>query len=64
MLALPLPGGRYNLARVVSPLTRGLYRSGESTLYVNRGLGFGGPKLRINCPREIATIELGISNPG
>ena len=57
-LALPLPGGRHNLARVVSPLTRGLYRSSECTLYVNRGLGVGGPKVRINCPREIATIEL------
>ena len=57
-MALPTPGGRYNLARVVSPLTRGLYRQGGSTLYVNRGLGVGGPAVRINCSREIATIEL------
>jgi predicted MPP superfamily phosphohydrolase len=57
-MALPTPGGRYNLARVVSPLTRGLYRQGRSTLYVNRGLGVGGPAVRINCSREIATIEL------
>lgn len=57
-MALPTPGGRYNLARVVSPLTRGVYRRNESTLYVNRGLGVGGPAVRINCPREIATIEL------
>ena len=54
-----LPGGRYNLARVVTPLTRGsLPHQGASTLYVNRGLGVGGPAVRINCPREIATIEL------
>jgi predicted MPP superfamily phosphohydrolase len=58
-MALPTPGGRYNLARVVTPLTRGLYRQGESTLYVNRGLGVGGPSVRINCSREIATIALG-----
>jgi len=57
-LALPTPGGRYNLARLVTPLTRGLYRSGASVLYVNRGLGFGGPPLRINCPREIASFVL------
>ncbi len=57
-LALPTPGGRYNLARLVTPFTRGLYRIGGSVLYVNRGLGVAGPKLRINCPREIATVEL------
>jgi predicted MPP superfamily phosphohydrolase len=57
-LALPTPGGRYNLARLFTPLTRGLYHSGASTLYVNRGLGVGGPPLRINCPREIASFVL------
>lgn len=57
-LALPTPGGRWNLARVMTPLTRGLYRRETTTLYVNRGLGVGGPALRINCSREIAVIEL------
>jgi predicted MPP superfamily phosphohydrolase len=42
----------------VTPFTRGLFRSGESVLYVNRGLGVGGPALRVNCPREIATLGL------
>ena len=57
-LALPTPGGRYNLARLVTNFTRGVYRRNGSTLYVNRGLGVGGPSVRINCSREIATIEL------
>jgi predicted MPP superfamily phosphohydrolase len=57
-LALPTPGGRYNLARFVTGFTRGVYRRNGSTLYVNRGLGVGGPSVRINCSREIATIEL------
>jgi predicted MPP superfamily phosphohydrolase len=57
-LALPTPGGRYNLASIMSPYTRGVYRDGGTTLYVNRGLGVGGPALRINCPREIAVLEL------
>jgi predicted MPP superfamily phosphohydrolase len=57
-LALPTPGGHWNLARVMTPLTRGVYRSGGTTLYVNRGLGVGGPAMRFHCPREIATIEL------
>ncbi len=57
-LALPLPGGHWNLARVMTPLTRGLYRRQGCTLYVNRGLGVGGPAMRFHCSREIATIEL------
>jgi len=61
-LALPTRGGQLNLSRLMTPLTRGLYRRGESTLYVNRGLGVGGPALRIHCPREIATIELQSEN--
>ena len=63
-LALPTPGGRYNLARLVTPLTRGLYRASASLLYVNRGLGVGGPPLRVNCPREIASFVLEASGDG
>lgn len=57
-IALPTPGGRWNLARVITRFVRGTYRENGSTLYVNRGAGFAGPALRFNCPREIATIEL------
>jgi predicted MPP superfamily phosphohydrolase len=57
-LALPTPGYHLNLARVATPYTRGLFRSGGTLMYVNRGLGVGGPALRLNCPREIATLEL------
>jgi len=57
-LALPTPGGQYNLSSLMSPYTRGLYRRNGTTMYVNRGIGVGGPALRINCPREISTIEL------
>jgi hypothetical protein len=57
-IALPTPGYHWNLARVMTPLTRGVYRRAATTLYVNRGLGVGGPAVRINCTREIAHIEL------
>ncbi len=57
-IALPMFGGRVNPARVVSSYTRGVYRRGESTLYVNRGAGMAGPRIRFNCSREIAIIEL------
>ena len=57
-LALPTPDGRFNLARVMTGYTRGLYQMHDSILYVNRGIGVAGPAMRFNCRREIATIEL------
>jgi len=62
-LALPSVGGRLNLARLVTRYHRGLFRENGSVLYVNRGAGVAGPALRINCPREITTIELVPENP-
>jgi hypothetical protein len=57
-LALPSVGGGLNLARLVTRYHRGLFRENGSVLYVNRGAGVAGPALRVNCPREITTIEL------
>jgi predicted MPP superfamily phosphohydrolase len=61
-LALPSVGGRLNLARLVTRYHRGLFRENGSVLYVNRGAGVAGPAIRVNCPREITTIEL-VSEP-
>ncbi len=56
---LALPGAHHwNLARIITDYPRGLYRQNGSTLYVNRGIGVAGPAIRINCAREIATLEL------
>src|SRR5207247_562072 len=59
-LALPvwLGRGARNLAQFISRFDRGLFRDGEATLYVNRGLGFAGQKVRLFTPREIACLEL------
>jgi predicted MPP superfamily phosphohydrolase len=57
-LALPIGAGRWNAARFLTPYHRGLYRLGEATLYVSRGLGFAGPRLRFGSRPEIAVIEL------
>jgi uncharacterized protein len=57
-IALPVGRRNINLARVMTPLTRGAYRHADSVLYVNRGLGVGGPAVRIHCSREIAVLEL------
>jgi predicted MPP superfamily phosphohydrolase len=48
----------WNPSRMISHRTRGIFRHEGSTLYVSRGLGMAGLPLRINCPREIALIEL------
>ena len=37
---------------------RGLYEEAGSLLYVNRGVGVAGPAVRVNCSREVATLEL------
>ena len=58
-LGLPWPGRRTrNLAEFISAFDRGLYREGDATLYVNRGLGFTGQKIRLFTPREIACLTL------
>ncbi|HYB12335.1 MAG TPA: metallophosphoesterase [Myxococcota bacterium] len=59
-IALPTRGGHWNPARAITRFYRGLYHLKEhrSLLYVNRGLGVAGPKIRFNCPREIAVLEL------
>jgi len=57
-VAVPAAGGRWNAARLFSPYHRGLYRAGEAQLYVSRGLGFAGPRVRIGARREIALLEL------
>ena len=57
-IALPVGRRGVNLARVMTPLTRGTYQIESSLLYVNRGIGVGGPAVRIHCNREIAIFEL------
>lgn len=56
-IALPF-ATNHNPSRMISDQTRGLFLHGQSTLYVNRGLGMAGLPLRLNCPREIALIRL------
>ena len=51
---------RETLAWVIarSPYYQRLFAEHGSFLYVNRGVGVAGPAIRLNCAREIATIEL------
>ena len=57
-VSLPWPLEHWNVARLTTPWTRGLFQSGATKLYVNRGLGVGGLAMRWNCSREIALLTL------
>ncbi|MGH9759318.1 MAG: metallophosphoesterase [Blastocatellia bacterium] len=45
-------------ARLATMFVAGLFKIGDSHLYVNRGLGTTGPPIRINAPPEITVITL------
>jgi uncharacterized protein len=57
-------GGQVNLivrpADLVLPFgyVAGLYRRGESRLYVNRGFGTAGPPVRVGAPPEVTRVIL------
>ncbi|MBW2418418.1 MAG: metallophosphoesterase [Deltaproteobacteria bacterium] len=46
------------LVRLAIPFVAGLYRIGDSQLYVSRGTAFWGPPLRLFAPAEITEILL------
>ena len=57
-LAVPWMVRRFNLARVVTPFTSGLYSHRDSLLYVNHGLGTSGPPIRLGARPELALLIL------
>jgi uncharacterized protein len=57
-VALPLFGRWVNMARLAARYTRGLYRLGESQLFVNAGLGITGLPVRLGARPEIVVLEL------
>jgi len=46
------------VAQILYPYLRGLHRLEESYLYVSRGIGTGGPPMRLGSPPEIVEIRL------
>jgi predicted MPP superfamily phosphohydrolase len=57
-LGLPGMADRVNVATLTGQRARGLYRRGESRLYVSAGLGTTGPPMRLGISPEIARITL------
>lgn len=61
-VSLPPPAHQYNISRLTTRWTRGLFTDAGSLLYVSRGVGVAGPPVRLNCPREIALLRLVAEN--
>ncbi len=58
-LAVPWFGARRrNLAELMTRFDRGVFRRGDSILYVNCGLGVTGQRIRLFTPREISIFDL------
>ena len=57
-LGVPFFAKRFNLARIITRFTTGLYQMGAATLYVTRGLGTTGIPIRLSVPAEIAVLTL------
>ncbi|MEZ4690036.1 MAG: hypothetical protein R3A12_07590 [Ignavibacteria bacterium] len=47
-----------SFAGAVSKYISGLYRSGNSQMYISRGIGSVALPIRFNCPPEITKITL------
>ncbi len=56
-LGVRLAGHEWGIAQLVYRYWAGLYRIGTQWLYVNRGLGFVGPAVRMGIPPEITLLE-------
>lgn len=55
---LRLPGGDISMAHLVTEYPEGLYRIGDSQLYVSRGIGTTFTPIRLNVPPEITLLNL------
>jgi predicted MPP superfamily phosphohydrolase len=51
-------GHSYGLTSVQFQYVSGLFQQDGCSLYVNRGLGYFGVPIRINCPPEISRFKL------
>lgn len=57
-IALPGAAERWNAARLFTATPGGAYRLGDAHLYVSRGIGFAGPRVRVGSRPELAVLTL------
>lgn len=58
-IAVPGAAERWNVGHLFSDFPNGAYRLGDSHLYVSRGIGFAGPRVRVGAHPELAVLTLG-----
>lgn len=61
--AVPWMVRTFNLARLMTPYSSGLYREGNSFLYVSHGLGTSGPPIRLGARPELSLLTLELLQP-
>jgi predicted MPP superfamily phosphohydrolase len=59
-----LPGGDLSLAHLRTPYAEGLFRRGDSRLYVSRGIGTTFTPVRLNAPPEVTLLRLQVTPAG
>ena len=52
------------LASMREPYARGRFQLGDVQLYVNRGIGMSGLRVRVNSPAEVTLATLRLAEPG
>jgi predicted MPP superfamily phosphohydrolase len=57
-IAVPGAAERWNVARIFSAFPGGAYQLGDAHLYVSRGIGFAGPRVRLGSHPEVALLTL------
>ncbi len=57
-IKLSLPGGAISLAHLRTRYPEGLFRIGDSHLYVSRGIGTTFTPIRLNAPPEVTLLHL------
>ncbi|MFC1728824.1 metallophosphoesterase [candidate division KSB1 bacterium] len=57
-IGVELLGMGYHVGELFNKYNKGLFKSSGCMLYVNQGIGFTGPPIRVNTPPEITLITL------
>ena len=57
-IALTLLGGKFSFGQLFHKYNEGVFKNGNTQLFVSTGFGFTGPPIRFNVPPEIVVITL------
>jgi predicted MPP superfamily phosphohydrolase len=61
---VPIVGYAPKTVKYGTKYLEGHYTSGDSNLFVTRGVGTTGPRVRFACPPELAMLTLRVADTG